>query len=147
MQIMYLTAVKNFTKQFEYTRQQFKAELYDYFEKPQTCFKHRFKNQNKKLGISYIFVFLSIILLLATKQIKLAENELYYLIFATIITLILLWSLKNILIEIRNKKLDDTKNEEEKFNLMPFGPALLISATICIFYLVQIKDYIFQFLK
>lgn len=106
-----------------------------------------FKNQNKKLGISYLSVLLSVILLFIFNQINLINNDILYFLFTIAITIILIWSLKNILAEIRNKKLDNTKNEEEKFNLMPFGPALLISATLCVFFLSYIKNYIIDFIS
>ena len=62
-----------------------------------------FNNQNKKLGISYIFVFLAMVTLFILNQINFIKNELYYLFFVIVVTLLLLWSLKNILIEIKNK--------------------------------------------
>lgn len=104
-----------------------------------------FKNKNKKLGLSYTFVFMSIIMLFLINQFGLIKNEFCYLIFVIITIAALLWSLKNILIEIKNKKHDDTKVEEEKFNLMPFGPALLFSATICVFFINEIKECILSF--
>jgi len=103
-----------------------------------------FKQNKKSLGISYIFVFLALISLFVINQIKLVDNELAYFAFTVLLTIVLLWALKNILVEIKNKKLDDTKENEEKFCLMPFGPALLISATVCVFYLGQIKGYILE---
>ena len=44
---------------------------------------------------------------------------------------------KIIINEINEKKNDDTKNEDEKFNLLPFGPALIFASTLCIFYLAH----------
>ncbi|MBR5304752.1 MAG: prepilin peptidase [Candidatus Gastranaerophilales bacterium] len=104
-----------------------------------------FKNKNKKLAFSYMFVFFAIILLFIFNQIELINNYLLYSASTTVLTVFMLWSLKNILAEIRNKKLDDSKCEEEKFNLMPFGPALLISATICIFFINEIKECALSF--
>lgn len=100
-----------------------------------------FKNNKIKLGISYCFIFFSIFTLFIINEFKLIENELAYLVCVIVMSLTLLWTLKNILEEIRNKKLDETKNKEEKFCLMPFGPALLISATICIFFINEIKEW------
>lgn len=106
-----------------------------------------FKKHNTKLAISYIFTLIGISLLFIFNQNNLIQNELNYFTFVFFVTISLLWALRNILIEIKDKKLDDTKTEEEKFNLMPFGPALLISATICIFYLNQIKNYILDYIN
>ena len=75
------------------------------------------------------------------------ERQITYSVFVILISSGLLWALRNIIVEIKNKKDDDTKNEEEKLWLMPFGPALLISSKICVFYLPQIKVYILNFFQ
>lgn len=106
-----------------------------------------FKENNKKLSFSYFLVALSVIFLTLMNEFNLIENFHLYLSLTVFIVIFLLWALKNILVEIKSKKLDDTKNDEEKFCLLPFGPALLISATIYIFYLPQIKNYILNFIK
>ena len=106
-----------------------------------------FKQNKKSLGISYVFVFLALISLFVINQVKLIDNEIAYFSFTVLLTIALIWALKNILVEIKNKKLDDTKENEEKFCLMPFGPALLISATVCVFYLGQIKSYTLNFIS
>ena len=71
---------------------------------------------------------------------NLIQNEKIYLSFAVLITLILLWSLKNILSEIEEKKNlinDNLSNDEIEDNspycLMPFGPALILAASIVLF--------------
>ncbi|MBQ4646523.1 MAG: prepilin peptidase [Candidatus Gastranaerophilales bacterium] len=104
-----------------------------------------FKENKKALCVSYILVFFSIILLFLMNHFQFIKNDVTYTILTIFVAILLLWALKNILAEIRNKKLDETKEGEEKFCLMPFGPALLISATICIFYVAQIKSYILNF--
>ena len=70
----------------------------------------------------------------------------YYLTLAFVV-MFLIWSLRNIMTEIKNKKMDETKDEEEKFCLLPFGPALIFASTICIFYLPQIKSFILDFIN
>lgn len=100
------------------------------------------KEHKIKLCISYILVGISIIYLCLVNNFKSLSNENIYLVSVIFIVFSLIWSLRNLLIEIKNKKNDDIKNEEEKFCLLPFGPAFLISATICIFYLSEIKNYI-----
>lgn len=103
--------------------------------------------QNKiKLAISYILVFVSILLICLNNHFKFLQDGLVYYACVAVVVALLIWSLKQVLNEINQKKNDDTKNEEEKFNLLPFGPALLISATICVFYLGWIKKYILDFI-
>ena len=106
--------------------------------------KKAFDEHKNKLATSYIFVLISIFLLLTLNQFDIIQNEMIYLSTVIVITILLLWALKNVINEIRSKKLDETKTQEEKFCLMPFGPALLISATVCVFYLGQIKGYIIE---
>jgi len=103
------------------------------------------KENKIKLGVSYILVILSIIVLFLTNEFNLIENSKTYYVTIIFVVSLLIWTLKNILTEIKTKKLDDTKSEEEKFCLLPFGPALLISAGICIFYLSEIKTYILNY--
>lgn len=100
--------------------------------------KNSFKKGNKKLGISYIFVFLSICFMAFIN--KLSDGA--HLIAALLMTVILLWALKNIMFEIKNKTADSFEEANEQFCLMPFGPALIFASTICIFYLPLIKKVI-----
>ena len=106
-----------------------------------------FKDKKNKLGVSYALVFVSIIALILNNVIELIENELCYLSLVIFISIILIWALINILSEIKNKKNLIAKNEEVKFNLLPFGPAMLIASTICIFYLPQIKSFILNYIS
>ena len=114
--------------------------------------KKAFVENKKALGFSYVIVFTSIVAIFLINYFNVIQNELHYLILALVISILLIISLKNIISEIRNKKeLIKDLNEEEKyedktFNLLPFGPALIISATICIFYLPQIKAIVKSFL-
>lgn len=106
-----------------------------------------FKDKKIKLSISYVFVFLSILVLFWVNQINLINHEIAYFGVVGVITILLLWALKNIVAEIRNKKLDDSVVNEEKFCLLPFGPALIFASMICIFYFAQIKEYILNFIS
>ena len=105
--------------------------------------KLSFAQEKNRLAFSYIIVVLSVVILFLLNHFHINERQITYSGFVILISSGLLWALRNIIVEIKNKKDDDTKNEEEKFCLMPFGPALLISSTICVFYLHQIKVYIF----
>lgn len=98
------------------------------------------KERKKPLFASYIFVFLGMISIILINYYNLIQNEKIYLSFAVLITLILLWSLKNILSEIEEKKNlinDNLSNDEIEDNspycLMPFGPALILAASIVLF--------------
>lgn len=103
------------------------------------------KKKNINLAFSYFIVLIAICLVGANNYFAFAQDGLKYYILLAIVLISLFWSLKNILFEIKNRKLDETKSDEEKFNLMPFGPALLFCATLCIFYLEQIKGCILNF--
>ncbi len=105
------------------------------------------KEHKIKLGISYIFVFISVLFVCLNSYFKIVQEGLgYYSLLAILITG-LIWSLLNVLKENKNKKVDNEAEAEQSYNLMPFGPALLISATICIFYLAQIKSFILNFIS
>ena len=107
--------------------------------------KQAIDGKKNKLALSYIFVFLSVVFVCLNNYFKfLQDGIIYYLALAIIISL-MIWSLKEVLNEINQKKNDDTKNEEEKFNLLPFGPALIFASTLCIFYLPQIKNIVLKF--
>lgn len=105
-----------------------------------------FKENKTELAFSYIFVFVLMTALFLINQFNLIKDELSYFLVVISIVAILLWALKNVINEIRAKKSDDTKTQEEKFNLMPFGPALIFSALACIFYIEQIKNYFIDFI-
>jgi len=105
------------------------------------------KSGKIKLCWAYSFVLFSVVFLVLINEAKFIQNEILYFSLTILLVIGLLYCLKIVLVEIRNKKLDDSKNEEEKFCLLPFGPALLISATVCVFYLGQIKSYILDFIS
>lgn len=118
-----------------------------------------FKDGKKKLGISYILVSISIVYIILTNILNLTSNN-YYTVSVFIMAGILLYCLKNVISEIHSKKVLFEKNEEKRtenedeefekgkniFLLMPFGPALIVSSIICIFYLSEIKTLIKHFL-
>ncbi len=97
--------------------------------------KKAYLENKKKLALSYFFVFVSILSLVFIK--KLPSN--YYLATVLIMTVFLIYSSKNILLELNNKK------DNDNFAIMPFGPAFLMAAFICVFYLVQIKKFVIEF--
>lgn len=100
-----------------------------------------YKSGKKKLSLSYVFVFLSIIFMAFINKL----SDLAHLISALIISGFLIWALKNIMLEIKNKTADNFEEASEQFCLMPFGPALIFASTICIFYLPFIKDILRTF--
>ncbi len=101
------------------------------------------KKHNKKLFLSYCFTLFSIILVLFLNYFNLIYYPIYYFLSLILILAMLIFALKNIINDIKEKKknmADDSKQmPQEGFNLMPFGPALLISAALCIFYMNEIK--------
>ncbi len=108
------------------------------------------KNKKKSLAISYLFVLIGMLSVFFVNYFKLL-NDFEYLIFALLITIFLMWAFKNIIKEILIKKdALNNKNDENilnsSFYLMPFGPALIFSATICLFFLSNIKEIILNFL-
>ena len=102
------------------------------------------KNKKKQLAISYCFVFIGLIFLFLIKNNQIIQNDYLYLSFVILLTVSMLFALKNILAEIKQKS--QNKETQKEFCLLPFGPALLISATICIFYLQEIKEYVLSFI-
>jgi len=112
-----------------------------------------FKDKKYKLGLTYIFVIFSIVLVGAINLFNLIENPIHYIVAVILITILLLISLKNILEEVKEKKklFEKTDSIEEiaeksQLHIMPFGPALIISAFICMFYLTEIKELISKFI-
>ena len=105
-----------------------------------------FKKGLYRLGFSYIFVLLALIIVFYVNYFASVKNNYTYLGIVILITTMLLWSLKNILSSIKNKKEIDYNEAKEKFSLLPFGPAMIISGTIGIFYIEQIKMAIKIFL-
>jgi len=107
-----------------------------------------FKEHNKKLAFSYILVFVLIPSIFLINKIT---SE-YKIIATILISIVLLISLREILAEIKEKKeqLKDIENDDEQFEkspfcLLPFGPGLIISAFICLFYIDKIKAVVYNF--
>ena len=106
-----------------------------------------FKNKNMKLCLSYVFVFISLFIVGFLNFNSTLYNSKIYLLIIIPICVLLLWSLKIILNDLKNKKIQNTQdNKSTAFRLLPFGPALIISATIALFYLDKIKLMIFNFI-
>lgn len=104
--------------------------------------KNAFKSGKKNLALSYSIIFPSIIIVGFINKLQGAAH----LISAVFLTCFLMWSLKNIIDEVKNKTPETFEEAQGYFCLMPFGPALIISATVCIFYLSKIKSLICNFI-
>lgn len=105
--------------------------------------KNAFADKKSKLGLSYILILVSMAIVFLINYFDMNYNGILYILTTIILIALLFFSLKNILKEIQEKKNSD---KEEKFCLLPFGPALIFAATLCIFYLPQIKKIILNFL-
>ena len=108
-----------------------------------------FKNKNIKLCLAYIFVFISLFLVGFLNINLEINNTMNYLISIIPICILLLWSLKIILTDIKNKKnkiQNSSENQKPSYKLMPFGPAMILSATISLFYLDNIKELVLNFI-
>ena len=112
-----------------------------------------FKEKKYKLCFTYFSVIFSLLFIIAINIFNLIENYNLYMTLTIVISLLMIYALKNIFSEIRKKtelfdKEDDIDDVLQKstFSIMPFGPALIISAFICIFYLDSIKQIILQFI-
>ena len=96
-----------------------------------------YQNKNIKLAITYLFILFSVIFIAIVNYFNLIENEKIYITCVLVIGIFLMISLKNILSEISNKKKLFDKNDtieeiaqKSSLHIMPFGPALIISAFI-----------------
>lgn len=111
---------------------------------------YRAYSKNKKLALSYILVFISMFIIFFLNSFNGYELGLIYYLIVIVLTLLLLWSMKNILVEIKNKAMDNSLENfdeaKETFNLMPFGPAMIFSGILCLFFIEQIKIAIKMFL-
>lgn len=110
--------------------------------------KKSFDEKKVKLALSYIFIILSILSVFIFKDLE-GQNR---LIYSILISVVLLVSLKYVLNEIKEKKsmLENIDDEDEQFEkspfcLLPFGPALLISGAISLFYLEKLTESIKAF--
>ena len=108
--------------------------------------KNALKNNNKRLIASYIFVLIGLAsVLIINYFIKITLNV-AYITYIIVLTILLLWSLKNILSSVRNKKTLEFDEAKEKFTIFPFGPAMILAGTLGIFFLKQIKIALKMFL-
>ncbi|MBQ2983174.1 MAG: prepilin peptidase [Candidatus Gastranaerophilales bacterium] len=99
-----------------------------------------FKENKKQLAFGYFIVLLSIIACFCVNYFNLFKNDNHYLVFVVLISLLLFYSLKNILAELRLKAEQNEQNpDENNFNLMPFGPALVYAGFLVIFWFDEIK--------
>ncbi|MBQ8475779.1 prepilin peptidase [bacterium] len=108
--------------------------------------KNSFNGGNKRLGFSYLIVLISLIFVFGVNYFNLIKNNLTYLGVIILITTALLWSMKNILNSVKNKKELDYNEAKQKFSLLPFGPAMIIAAIIGLFFMEGIKTIIKTFL-
>lgn len=105
-----------------------------------------FKKKNYKLFSSYIAIIFAICLVSYINFFTNIQNDNTYYVYLTIVIAALLWSLKNILVSVKNRQELDFDAAKEKYTLFPFGPAMIIAAVIGIFYINQIKIAIKMFL-
>ena len=126
--------------------------------------KAEFQKKKYRLAFTYVIVFLSMIGLACVKCFNLIKDDFTYMLFVIGISLILLFTLKNIIGEIAQKRkmMEEIENQqtneqedeqdvefeniEKTFYLMPFGPALIFAGVLCIFYLPQVKECIKNFI-
>ena len=94
------------------------------------------------LSYAYLSAFAFIIILFLIDYFKPIQNQFLYICSLLVISSILISNLITIMEEIKRKREEIKVIEEEKFNLLPFGPAMIIASVVCIFYLPQIKTYI-----
>ena len=107
------------------------------------------KNKNIKLGLSYIFVFISLFIVGFLNFNSEIYNSNNYLLIVVPLCVLLLWSLKIVLDDLKNKKIAAKNSTDEQtpvFKLLPFGPAMILSATLALFYLDKIKEIILNFI-
>jgi len=109
--------------------------------------KKTVKDKKIKLAISYLIVFVSIFLVGINTYFKYLQDGIAYYVVVAIVVALLIWSLKNVIAEINERKNSDAENDEDKFSLMPFGPALIFAGTLCLFYLPQIKNIVMNFVS
>ncbi len=105
-----------------------------------------YKDRKYRLIFSYALILIALFSVFYINIFSNIKNSYTYIGVVIIITTALLWSLKNILNSIKNKKELSFEEAKEKFNLFPFGPAMVIAGTIGIFYIEQIKIAIKMFL-
>ncbi len=104
--------------------------------------KNAFTSGKKKLALSYGIIFPSIFVVGFINKL----GGILYLVCTVILISFLMWALKNILTEVKNKNPQTFEQAQGCFCLLPFGPALIASGAVCIFYLPKIKSLIFNFL-
>lgn len=107
------------------------------------------KNKNHKLTFTYLSIFFSILALFLLNYFNVSDDLKLYTAIVIFIAIILLFALKNMILEIAGKRKEIAKNDsfEQKlaksnYNIMPFGPALIISAFLSLFCIDIIKDII-----
>jgi len=94
------------------------------------------KNKAYKESFAYCALILCVILVYLFKKFNLYDNFALIMTLLLMVCAVLLWALWIILKDIRNKRqIDD-------FLYLPFGPALVISGTIMIFFQPQITAFI-----
>jgi len=111
------------------------------------------KQKKYPLAFTYSFIISSMIFIISANCFHFIKNYNVYLGIICTLAILMLLSLKVIFKEIKAKKelfdKDDTIEEimtKSTFNIMPFGPALIISAFICMFYLKEIKLLVLSFI-
>lgn len=105
-----------------------------------------FKNKNLKLYLSYILTSLAFVYLIFANIYKLDRFAYFYMISVILLSIILIWALKNILNSIKERNLNpDDDDYQSNVSFLPFGPALIISATLFLFFMDNFKEFILNF--
>lgn len=111
--------------------------------------KDAFSKNKIKLALSYILITLGVVFYAAVNYINLAKNNYnLYLIFVLVISAVMVYSLVILLKDLSLKTKENNKNEitdelESSFFALPFGPAMIISGILYLFYC----DFIYKVVK
>ena len=109
------------------------------------------KEKKNALAGSYTAVFFCLFIVFFLNYYDFVKNDIFYILVVSIVVMFLIWSLKNIVQEIifkKNAQVEKNSDfENTKYYLLPFGPALIISAVLCIFLLPSIKNIIINFIS
>ncbi len=98
-------------------------------------FQKSIKNKDYKSAFAYFTLVLSVIAVYLFRKFNLYDIFPLILVLLLAVCIVLFWALSVILKDMRNKK------ETNDFLYLPFGPALVISGLISIFYQTQIIQF------
>jgi len=109
-----------------------------------------YKQGKIKLTFAYFLVILFLITSIAVNMNGFLNNAYWYFIYLLALIISMTWSFVVIIVEIKHKKEEFIENNSEDeltedknpYSLMPFGPALIFSGAICLFYFDSIKIFV-----